>query len=446
MQDRLILARAMRKVMLRILPYIMLGYVIAYIDRVNISFAAIQMNVDLGFSATVYGLGAGLFFLSYGLFEVPSSMLMQRVGPKRWLVRIMLTWGAIATAMMFVQTPMQFYVMRFLLGVAEAGFFPTIIFYLAGWFPSAFRGRAISWVYIAPPVASAVMGAVSGWLLELDGLGDLRGWQWLFLVQGLPGVFLALMIWRFLPETPAEVAWLSTTEKAQLADELARDAALVGGAARHDLRGALTNPIVLLLGSIGLLGNLSAVGLILTAPAVLTDAAGMDAVSIGYLISVSGILGTLAILAAGWNSDRHGDRLRDAILLALVCSAGLLVLAWSPSPWLAIAGFLIFATCAYPVGSLCISSAPDLMSVRQLAVGIAAINTLWQMGSFASPYLTGIARDATGAYSVGLYGAAIVALCQVALIVYLRRRVRIGRAERVLAVGAGDLGSHGTPA
>ena len=338
MEDRLRLARAMRKVMVRILPFIMLGYVIAYVDRVNISFAAIQMNVDLGFSATVYGLGAGLFFLSYGLFEVPSSMLMQRVGPKRWLVRIMLTWGAIATAMMFVQTPMQFYVMRFLLGMAEAGFFPTIMFYLAGWFPAAYRGRAVSWVYIAPAVASVLMGAISGWLLDLDGLGALRGWQWLFLVQGLPGVVLALVIWRYLPETPAVVDWLSADEKAHIADELVRDAALVGEPARHDLQGALTNPVVLLLGAIGLFGNLSAVGLILTAPAVLTDAAGMNAVAIGYLASASGIFGVVAILAAGWNSDRHGDRLRDAIILALACTAALLALAGAPSPWLAIAG------------------------------------------------------------------------------------------------------------
>lgn len=446
MEDRLLLARAMRKAMARILPFIMLGYVIAYVDRVNISFAAIQMNVDLGFSATVYGLGAGLFFLSYGLFEVPSSMLMQRVGPKRWLVRIMLTWGVIATAMMFVQTPMQFYVMRFLLGVAEAGFFPTIMFYLAGWFPAAYRGRAVSWVYIAPAVASVLMGAVSGWLLELDGLGALRGWQWLFLVQGLPGVVLALAIWRYLPETPAAVGWLSVAEKTHLADELARDAALVGEPARHDLRGALTNPVVLLLGAIGLFGNLSAVGLILTAPAVLTDAAGMNAVEIGYLVSASGIFGIVAILAAGWNSDRHGDRLRDAIILALACTGSLLAIASSQSPWLAIAGYLVFATFTFPVGLLSVSSAPDLLSVRQLAVGVAAINTLWQMGSFASPYLTGVARDATGGYSAGLYAAALAALCQVALMVYLRHKVRAARATRILAASAGNLGSHGTPA
>ncbi|MDC8755878.1 MFS transporter [Erythrobacter sp. sf7] len=446
MDDARVLAQVMRKMMLRILPFIMLGYVIAYVDRVNISFAAIQMNVDLGFSATVYGLGAGLFFLSYGLFEVPSSMLMERVGPKRWLVRIMLTWGAIATAMMFVETPIQFYVMRFLLGVAEAGFFPTIMFYLSGWFPAAYRGRAISWIYIAPPVASIVMGAISGWLLELDGLGNLHGWQWLFLVQGMPGVILALVIWRFLPETPTEVDWLSATEKEQLGVALSRDAALVVEHARHDLLGALTNPVVLLLGFIGLFGNLSVVGLILSAPAILTDAAAMDTISIGYLVSGSGILGTVLILAAGWNSDRHGDRLRDAIILALACIAGLLALAWAPSPWLAIGGYLLLAVCTFPVGLLCVSSAPDLLSVRQLAVGIAAINTFWQLGSFASPYLTGIARDATGGYSAGLYAAALAASCQVALMVYLRHRVRIARAAHSLVLAGREFKGGTTPA
>lgn len=436
----------MRKVMVRILPFIMLGYVIAYVDRVNISFAAVQMNVDLGFSATVYGLGAGLFFLSYGLFEVPSSMLMERVGPKRWLVRIMLTWGAIATAMMFVETPLQFYTMRFALGVAEAGFFPTIMFYLARWFPSAYRGRAVSWVYIAPSVAGIAMGAASGWLLELDGTGGLRGWQWLFLVQGSPGIILALVIWRFLPETPAEVDWLSATEKAEVEAELARDAAVIGEPERHDLRGALTNPIVLFLGFIGLFGNFAAVGLILTAPAVLEATAGFDAISSGYLISLGGIAGTAVVLAAGWNSDRHGDRLRDAMVLAMICAIAYFALAWSPFAFVAIAAFFVLSALALSIGLLTVSSAPDLLSVRQLAVGVAAINTLWQMGSFASPYLGGILRDATGSYAAGLYCAALATLCQIALLAWLRHRVRIGRAERVLAGLARNLGGHGNTA
>jgi MFS transporter, ACS family, tartrate transporter len=169
-----------------ILPLILLSYLCAYMDRVNVSFAAIQMNVDLSFSATIYGLGGGLFFHGYALFEIPSNMLAVRYGSRRWLARIMITWGLLSAAMVYVRTPTHFYVMRFLLGVAEAGFYPGVIYYFASWFPACHRGRAVSRFYVASPLASVVMGGISGALLGLDGVADLRGWQWLFLVQGLP--------------------------------------------------------------------------------------------------------------------------------------------------------------------------------------------------------------------------------------------------------------------
>ena len=188
LRDRSVASSAMPKVYWRILPLICLAYLCAYMDRVNVSFASVQMNVDLQFSATIYGLGGGLFFLGYALFEVPSNLLLVRFGARQWLARIMVTWGLLAAGMMFVETPMQFYVMRFLLGVAEAGFFPGVIYYFAVWFPTAFRGRAVSRFYVASPLASIVMGGISGWLLDLNGVGGLRGWQWLFLVQGLPSV------------------------------------------------------------------------------------------------------------------------------------------------------------------------------------------------------------------------------------------------------------------
>ena len=177
---------AMAKAMWRILPLILLAYMVAYIDRVNVSFASLQMNDDLKFSATIYGLGGGLFFLGYALFEVPSSLMLARFSAPQWIARIMITWGLLAAGMMFVRTPLHFYVMRFLLGVAEAGFFPSVIYYFAGWFPMACRGRAVSRIYVASSLASVVMGAISGGLLGLDGMAGLRGWQWLFLVQGLP--------------------------------------------------------------------------------------------------------------------------------------------------------------------------------------------------------------------------------------------------------------------
>src|SRR4029077_12526703 len=287
-------ARAMWRVVLLIL----LAYVVAYIDRVNVSFAALQMNDDLKFSATIYGLGGGLFFLAYALFEVPSSLMLVRFRAPQWIARIMITWGLLAAGMMFVRTPLHFYVMRFLLGVAEAGFFPSVIYYFAGWFPMACRGRAVSRIYIASSLASVVMGAISGGLLGLDGMAGLRGWQWLFLVQGLPAVLLGLILLRFLPAAPATVPWLEEREKAWIHQELARDLALIGAPVRHNLLAAFANPKVLLLGMIGFLGNGAGNGLALSAPAVLAAGGRLDTLHIGYLVSAGGILGVLCVLFA----------------------------------------------------------------------------------------------------------------------------------------------------
>ena len=306
---------AMAKAMWRILPLILLAYVVAYIDRVNVSFASLQMNDDLKFSATIYGLGGGLFFLGYALFEVPSSLMLARFRAPQWIARIMITWGLLAAGMMFVRTPLQFYVMRFLLGVAEAGFFPSVIYYFAGWFPMACRGRAVSRIYVASSLASIVMGAISGGLLGLDGMAGLRGWQWLFLVQGLPAVLLGVILLRFLPDAPATAHWLADREKAWIQRELARDAALIGAPVRHSLLAAFANPRVLLLGAIGLLGNGAGNGLLLSAPAVLIAGTGLDTLRVGSLVSLGGGLGVVCIFIAGWNSDRSGDRLRDAFAL-----------------------------------------------------------------------------------------------------------------------------------
>ena len=221
---------AMNKAFRRILPLILIAYLFAYMDRVNVSFAAASMNEDLAFSATVYGLGGGLFFLGYALFEIPSNLMLVRYGARKWIARIMVSWGLLSAAMMFVQTPMQFYVLRFMLGVAEAGFYPGVIFYFAGWFPPCHRSRAVSRFFVAVPLASVVMGGMSGWLLDLDGNAGLHGWQWLFLVQGLPTVLFGLVVLRYLPDAPATAAWLTPWEKDWIHSALAREQARIGGA------------------------------------------------------------------------------------------------------------------------------------------------------------------------------------------------------------------------
>lgn len=414
---------AMNKAMLRIVPFLLLAYVMAYIDRVNVSFAALQMNADLGFSATVYGFGGGLFFIGYALFEIPSGAMASRFSPRQWLARIMITWGLLAVGMMFVRSASQFYLMRFLLGAAEAGFFPGLVYYLSHWFPKAYRGRAVTRIYIAPALAGVVMGATAAPLLGLDGLAGWRGWQWVFLAQGLPAVLMGCAILRFLPDRPDDVRWLEPDEKAWISGALARDAALIGDTGRHDLRTVLANPTVWLLGCTGLLLNCAMSGFVLSAPAVLAANGGLDTKTIGWLVSLGGFNGAVVILLAGWYSDRHGDRLRYTAGLGSIAALGLFLIGLAPSPGAVVAGYLLQTAVSFAAGALVIASWPDALPVRQLAVGSGAINTLWQLGSFASPYAFGAMRDATGSYHAGMLTSATLAAIYVGYVLYVRARI-----------------------
>ena len=412
------------------MPLILLAYLMAYMDRVNISFASLQMNEDLKFSASIYGLGAGLFFLAYAIFEVPSSLMLRRYSAPQWIARIMITWGMLAAGMMFVRTPMQFYVMRFLLGAAEAGFFPSVIYYFSSWFPMAWRGRAVSRIYIASSLASVVMGSISARLLGLDGRGGLHGWQWLFLVQGIPSVLVGLIVLKILPRSPATARWLTEPERNWIHHELAHEAALIGAPVRHNLRAAFSNPMVLLLGAIGLLINAAGAGLVLSAPAVLSTRANLDTQAIGHVVAGCGILGIVGVLFAGWNSDRHGDRFRDAFVFTIICMSGLILIGEAPTPILVMVGYLLVAATWFSAGVLIASSWADVLHPQQLAVGGAVINTLWQVGSFVSPYGFGLAKDATGSFTLGLIASAVVAGAQALLILYVRARVVSERRAR----------------
>ena len=401
MSDETLERSTLRKVAWRLLPLIMLGYLASYMDRVNISFAAPTMNAQLGFTASIYGFGGGLFFISYALLEVPSNLALARVGARRWLARIMITWGVIAMSMALVRTPWQFYLVRFLLGAAEAGFFPGVIYYLGLWFPQTHRGRAISRFYIAAPMASVVMGAVAGTLLNLDGHFGLHGWQWLLIAEGAPAVILAFVFLGFLPDRPANAAWLSPAEQTWLEASLAADNAALGAPDHSQFR-ALFRPAVLALVAINFLYLGPYYAFTLSAPTILKEATGLDPAHVGYLIAAGGIAGALGMAAAGWSSDRMRERylhLAAPLVLVAACFA---VMASGPPPAVIMVAFLAMMASYFAVSAAFWLAPGEIVHPRAVALTVAAINGAGQVGSFLFPWLWGLAKDATGGFHLGL--------------------------------------------
>ena len=334
--DAAIGVSAQRKAAWRLLPVIGIGYGLAFIDRINISFAALRMNSDLHFSATVYGLGAGLFFIGYALCEVPSNLMLLRFGARRWLARIMLTWGLLATAMMLVRTPGEFYALRLLLGIAEAGFFPGVVYCLTLWFPARARARAVSRFYVALPLSTVLMGALAGWLMGLNGRMGLAGWQWLFLAEGIPPILYSLVILRALPDGPAQAAWLTREEKAWLARQLEEDNSRAALGHEAGVLQALLSPRVWVIGLffLGALTCSYAYGF--SAPAILQSVTGWSVANVGYLTAAMGIAGAAAMLWCGASSDRTGDRALHCIVLCCVMAVGNLVASYGRPAWLVV--------------------------------------------------------------------------------------------------------------
>jgi ACS family tartrate transporter-like MFS transporter len=414
--------RAYRKVSLRIIPLIALGYGAAYIDRVNISFAALQMNRDLHFSGTMYGLGAGLFFLSYAACEIPSNLLLYRFGARRWLARIMITWGLIAAAMLFVRTPVQFYVARFALGMAEAGFFPGVIYYLMLWFPPDMRARSITRFYIAWPLSAVVMGVLAGFLMGLDGRLGLAGWQWLFLVEGLPPVLLGLVFLFLLPDNPGAAVWLTEAERNVIV------ARVQSGTPRqphgdHDaIASAFTDPRLWLLGLFMFFMLASGYAYSFSAPAIVKKLTGFSIGNTGFVIAGMNLLGAFAMLANGRLSDRTPHPHWHLIPGCCLVSGGFLAFGLSALPVIALGGLLCIIvgqmSLQGPLWALCTSFTRG----RAAAAGIAAMNMFAILGGFVGPYFVGFAKDLTGNEQSGMIPMAAPMLAGAAIIWYLRRR------------------------
>ena len=411
---------AMRKTTWRLIPLIALGYGTAFMDRVNISFASLQMNRDLHFTASIYGLGAGLFFLSYAACEVPSNLLLCRFGARRWLSRIMITWGVLAIAMMFVRTPLQFYVLRFLLGMAEAGFFPGVVFYLMQWFPPEMRARAVSRFYISLPLSSVVMGAIAGALLNLQGRLGLAGWQWLFLVEGLPAILLSVVFWVLLPDGPADAKWLTGDERAWVLEQVRADAC--SGGHTHDVWRALRDPRVVQVGLVFLFMLGCSYAYSFSAPAILIRLTGWNAMNVGFLIAVMNLLAAAGMVLNALHSDRNRERYWHVAVPFLVIACGFLVGGLSTLAWLAVPALAVAVIAHSSMQGPLLAIPPMFLKGRTMAAGIAAMNTVGMLGGFIGPYWMGIARDWTGDYQHGLLTLTVPALAAAGIVLWMRRR------------------------
>lgn len=400
----------LRRVSWRLLPLLFALFIASFLDRTNLGIASLQMNGDLALSATAYAFGAGVFYFGYALFEVPSNLILARVGARTWIARIAITWGMAAGAMVFAHGATSFYALRFLLGLAEAGFFPGIVWYLGRWFPERERARAMSRFMIAIPLAGAIGGPVGGALLSLNGALGLAGWRWLFLVEGLPSIVLGLVALRYLTDSPENAAWLPREQREWLVEEMRRERAAGAATERADVRRALTSGTTWLLALIYLFALSGGLGPVFFGPILVRDALGLGDAGTGLVMGAIGVAGMAGMLANGWNSDRTGERhVHSAAPLAVV-AGGFAMMALGGSGAWTIGGLfaVAIAISAFTPTFWCIPSA--MFSGTAAAAAIALINSVGNLGGYLGPMLLGKAKDATGSYAIGM-----LVLCGLAL-------------------------------
>ena len=413
--------RTLRKVAWRILPFAMLLYFVSFLDRVNIGFAALTMNKDLGLSSAAFGLGAGIFFCGYFLFEVPSNLILNRVGARIWIAGVMISWGIASGATAFVHGPMSFYVLRFLLGVAEAGFFPGMILYFSYWFPASHRAAATSVFMAAAPLSTALGSPLSGALMQLQGGFGLKGWQVMFLIEAAPAVLLGIAVLFVLTSRPENAAWLTAEERGWLVESLKREQQR--DARSHSIWQGLTDKRVLVLALIyfGTSAGLYALGI--WSPLIIARF-GLSPLAVGWLNAVPGIAAVVAMVLWSRHSDRSGERTWHVVIPCLLAAAGLFFCGVTAS----LAGVVLALTLV----NIGVSAAkPPLWTMPgrflagpAAAAGIAAINSIGNLGGFAGPAMIGLLKDWTGSYLGGLYFVAALLLLSALLTLFLARSLR----------------------
>ena len=413
------------KVTVRLLPFLFLSYVAAYLDRVNVGFAKLQMLNDLQFSETVYGLGAGIFFIGYFLFEVPSNIIMHKVGARIWIGRIMITWALLSGAMVFVTSPTMFYVLRFFLGVAEAGFFPGIVLYLTYWFPAQRRSRMNALFMIGIPIAGVVGGPLSGWILNsMNGFHGMAGWKWMFLIEALPSLVLGIMTIFYLPNKIRDAKWLSNEEKQLLEDNIAKENT---GKADHALSGVFGNPRVWLMAAIYFCCMMGLYGVGFYLPTLIKAAGVQDALDVGLLTAIPYGFAVIAMLAIAKSADRTRERRWHFTVASALGGIGLLLATiYGDNVTLAMAALSLGTAGLLATMPVFWTYPSSILGGTAAAAGIAMINSVGNLAGFVSPSIIGWMKDVTQSTDAGMYVVS-AALMVGALLALLQPRSLVNR-------------------
>jgi D-galactonate transporter len=422
-----------RRITLRLIPFIFICYLFNYLDRVNVGFAKLQMLDALKFSETVYGLGAGIFFIGYVLCGLPSNLALNRFGPRRWIAVMMIAWGSLSTCLLFVTTPTEFYTLRLLTGAAEAGFFPGVVLYLSRWFPAARRGRIMALFMSAIPVSGLLGGPFSGWILEHFGAGQggLAGWQWMFLIQGLPTVALGALAVLLLSDGHHKAAWLSPAERQMIETDLATDAASKPSTRGDSVLSVLTNPLIWTFGFVYFCIQSGVYAINFWLPSIIKNMGFDNPLLIGWLSAIPYLLAGVFMILVGRSADLRNERRWHLVVPMLMGALGLLIAVnFAAQPAVAILGLSI-ATMGALTGLPMFWPMPTaLLSASAAVAGLAIINSVGQMAGFLSPYLVGFIKDQTGSTDAALY--TLAALIVIGSLVALR----VSRAGNTALAGA----------
>ncbi len=419
--------RTMSKVMFRLVPFLIICYFIAYLDRVNVGFAKLTMNKALGLSETMFGFGSGIFFIAYFFFEVPSNLFLEKFGARRWIARIMVTWGILSGSMALIpymanatglSPEYTFYGVRVLLGMAEAGFFPGIIFFLTLWFPGIYRARIIGLFMAAIPMSSVIGGPISGYLLGMDGIGGLAGWQWLYLIEAAPALILSIAVLNYLTDKPSDATWLQADERGWLVATMANERA--HREAKHDFTvlKTLANPRVLALAFVyfGAVASNYGVGFFLP---TIVKAFGLSNAQTGWVVAIPYAVGAAGMVWWSKRSDERLERRNHAAIALLIAAVGLIAATLTEDPVMKMVAFSFSAFGVFAVLPVFWALPTAFLSGPAAAAGIAAINSIGNLSGFAGPFAMGAIKDATGSFNAGLLLIALFALLAMVVVLAL---------------------------